>query len=50
MKSFIGVITAIIGIAILATLISGRANTAKIIKGITGTFSNLLKSALKPIS
>lgn len=54
MNDYIGpivtVLTAIIGVAILATLVSNRANTANVIKAGTGGFSNMLGTALSPVT
>ena len=49
MKTAIGIITAIIGLAILATVLSNRSNTSQLISSATGGFSGLLKTALSPI-
>ncbi|WWT37750.1 membrane DNA delivery [Enterobacteria phage PRDsepia] len=54
MNDYIGpivtVLTAIIGVAILATLVSNRANTANVIKAGAGGFSNMLGTALSPVT
>lgn len=54
MNDYIGpivtVLTAIIGVAILATLVSNRANTANVIKAGAGGFSNILGTALSPVT
>lgn len=46
MKTFMTVITAIIGIAILAVLVGGGSNTSELIKALTGGFSKLIETAL----
>lgn len=54
MNDFIGpivtVLTAIIGVAILATLVSNRANTAGVIKAGSSGFSDMLGTALSPVT
>ena len=40
---------AIIGVAILATLLSNRANTVNVISALGGAFNNSLGAALSPV-
>jgi hypothetical protein len=46
MKTVVTILTSIIGIAILATLISGKSNTVGVIEKLTSSFANLIKTAL----
>jgi hypothetical protein len=46
----VALLTAIIGIAILAALVSKSANTAGVISSASSGFSGILKSALGPIT
>lgn len=54
MNSAIGgvvtVATAIIGLAIIATLVSNRANTSNVIKSATGGFATALQAAEAPVT
>jgi len=46
----VGILTAIIGVAIIAVLVSKQSNTASVL-GAGGTaFSNILKTAVSPVS
>lgn len=48
--AFVGVITAVIGVSIIATLVSKNANTSQVLSaGATG-FSQILNTALSPVS
>lgn len=47
---FVTVATAIIGVAILATLVSNRANTSKVIQSATSGFGYDLGIALSPVT
>lgn len=47
---FVTVATAIIGVAILATLVSNRAQTANVIRAASGGFAQDLGVALSPVS
>lgn len=46
----IGVFTAIVGLAILAVLVSKSAATSGVISSITGGFANDIKAAVAPVS
>lgn len=46
---FVTVATAIIGVAIIAALVSQRANTANVVRSITGGFAQDLGVALSPV-
>lgn len=48
-KTIITVIMAIIGIAILAVVVSKKSNTSNVITSGADAFSNILKTALSPI-
>lgn len=47
---FVAVIMAIIGVAIVAVLVSKNANTGNVLTAGGGAFSNILKTALAPVS
>lgn len=44
------VLTAIVGVAILAVLVSKNAQTANVFKAAGDAFSNILKAAVGPVS
>lgn len=44
------VLTAIVGVAILATLVSKNAQTAAVFKAAGDAFSSILKAAVGPVS
>lgn len=44
------VMTAIVGVAILAVLVSKNANTVGVIKATGGAFSDSLRAATSPVS
>jgi hypothetical protein len=48
--SVVTVLTAIIGVAIIATLVSKNANTAGVIKAGSQGFSTALSTALSPVT
>lgn len=48
--SIVTVITAIIGVAILAVLVSGKSQTVPVIRAVSAGFSQDLTAALSPIS
>lgn len=54
MSDFVGpivtVLTAIIGVAILAVIVSRQSNTAGVIKASSQGFSSALNTALSPIT
>jgi hypothetical protein len=43
--TLIGIILAVIGVAILAVLVSGKSDTAQVLKSAGDTFTGVLKSA-----
>jgi hypothetical protein len=47
---FVGVIMAIIGVAIVAVLVSKNANTAGVLGAGGSAFGGILKTALSPVS
>lgn len=48
--SFVTVLTAIIGVAILAVLVSNRSNTAGVLQAGGNAFGSILGSALSPVN
>lgn len=44
------VATAIIGVAIIAVIVSNRSNTVGVIKAAGGVFNDALKTAVSPIT
>lgn len=50
MKEVAYVAAAIVGLAIIAVLVSNRANTANVIKAAGGAFSGALSAATNPFS
>jgi len=48
--SVVTVLMAIIGVAIIAVLVSRNANTAGVLSAGSGAFSNILGTALSPVS
>ncbi len=48
-NTIITIVTAVIGVAILAVIVSKKADTSNVITSAAGGFSNILKSALSPI-
>ena len=49
-SSVVTVATAIVGVAILAVLVSKNANTAQVIGAATGGFAQDLAAAVSPVS
>ncbi len=49
-NSVVTVLLAIIGVAIVAVLVSKNANTTKVIGAASGGFSNSLATALSPVT
>lgn len=49
-ESIITVLTAIIGVAIIAVLVSKQANTSSVIKSAGAAFSQVLGAAVNPVS
>jgi hypothetical protein len=48
--AIVSVLTAIIGVAIIATILSKSSNTSNVIGAGSSGFSNMLKTALSPLS
>lgn len=48
--SIVTVITAIIGVAIIAVLVSKQAETSAVLKSAGGAFSQVLGAAVNPVS
>jgi len=46
----VAIVTAIIGVAIIAVLVSGQSQTANVLKAGGGAFSDILKTALSPVA
>jgi hypothetical protein len=50
MSEIVTIITAIIGVAMVAVLVSNKANTAKVISSTTGGLGYLLDVAVSPVT
>ena len=48
--SVVTVLTAIIGVAIIAVLVSSKSQTASVLQAGGGAFSGILNSALSPVT
>lgn len=48
-KAMVTILTAVIGVAIVATLVSKKSNTAGVLTAGGNAFSGILNSALSPI-
>lgn len=48
-KALVTILTAVIGVAIVATLVSKKANTAGVLSAGGNAFSSILNSALSPM-
>ena len=48
-RTIVTILTAVIGVAIIATLVSKKSNTAGVLTAGGNAFSNILNSALSPI-
>ncbi len=48
-KALVTILTAVIGVAIVATLFSKKSNTAGVLSAGGNAFSSILNSALSPI-
>lgn len=48
-KALVTILTAVIGVAIVATLVSKKSNTAGVLSAGGNAFSSILNSALSPI-
>ena len=46
----IAILTAIIGVAIIAVLVSNQSNTSGVLTAGGNAFSNILKTAVSPVS
>jgi hypothetical protein len=49
-NSIVTIATAIVGVAILAVLVSRNANTANVLKAAGGAFSQSLGAAVSPVT
>lgn len=49
-EGFITVFTLIVGVAILATLVSNKANTSQVVSSIGSAFANSLSAATGPVT
>lgn len=49
-EELVTILTAVIGLAILAVLVSQRANTSQVIQSASSGFSNILQSAEAPVT
>lgn len=50
MDKAIGVIIAIVGVASLATVVSKRSDTAKVLDSLLGGLGTLIRSAVSPVT
>ncbi len=48
--AIVSILTAVIGVAMLATLVSRNANTVGVIQAGSSGFSNILGTALSPVT
>ena len=48
--AIVGVFMAIIGVAVIAVLVSNNSNTSNVISGAGSSFSNVLSTALSPVA
>lgn len=48
-KALVTILTAVIGVAIVATLVSKKSNTAGVLSAGGNAFSSILGTALKPV-
>lgn len=49
-ESIVAIATAVVGVAILAVLVSQRSNTAQVIQSAGSAFSNALNVAVSPVT
>jgi hypothetical protein len=49
-SGIVTILTAIVGVAILAVLVSKNANTAGVIKAASGGFAQALQAAVSPVA
>ena len=50
LKSGVAILTAIVGVSIIAVIVSRRSNTAGVITSAGSAFANILKVAVSPIT
>jgi membrane DNA delivery protein len=50
LTGFIAILTAVIGVAIIAVLVSKQSNTAGVLTAGGSAFSSILKTAVSPVS
>lgn len=46
----VGILTAVIGVAIVAVIVSNQANTSGVLTAGGNAFTNILKAAVSPVS
>lgn len=49
-SAIVTIATAIVGVAILAVIVSNRSNTAGVVKAASGGFAQALSAAVSPIT
>ena len=49
-SGIVTVVTAIIGVAILAVIVSNRSNTATVLQNAGNAFSSIITAAIRPVS
>ena len=49
-SGFVGILTAVVGLAIIAVLVSNQAQTSGVIGAAGTAFSGILKAAVAPVS
>lgn len=49
-SAIVAIFTAIVGVAIIAVLVSKNANTSNVISGLFSGFGNLVKTAVSPVT
>lgn len=50
LTGFIAILTAIIGVAIIAVLVSKNSNTSGVLSAGGSAFSNIIKTAISPVT
>lgn len=50
MEAIVSVLVAVVGVAIIAVLVSKNANTAGVVSSAGGAFSSILKAATSPVT
>lgn len=48
--AIIGILTAIVGVSVIAVLVSNQANTANVLKAGGSAFSGILQAAVSPVT